>query len=340
MDSPTQTVGLWLLLAAMAGSTVVCFRLFQQRFAGQPFLSRQPRRPVPWSGWLVAVILGFPALNMLAARLTPPSPPPVEETVAAAIEAVGGGPGPLGGIATLVAETAIERARQLDASERFIRLAWTNAAGSLLMTGLIYLLLVVVYRASRADLGWPSRWAEVGRDAWVGMVGWLTALAPVLLLNISLHLVFQPETQHPFIEQAMSNPSLGILLAVAVSAVVVAPLFEETVFRLLLQGWLESAERRHVIARGAVDAIDSYPTEATRPTGWGGLPVGWTPMLCSSVLFGLAHWGHGLDPIPLIGLGLILGYIYQRTHRVLPCMILHALFNAFTVSYVALMTQT
>lgn len=338
MDNPWQVAAGWLLLAAMAGSTGVCFRLLQQRFAGRAFLSRRPRRPVPWSGWLVAVILGFPALNMIAARLAPPTPPPLEQTVAAATNAAS--VGPLGGVAAIVAETALREARQMAVSERFIRLAWTNAGGSLLMTGLVYLLLAVVYRANRADLGWPGRWTEAGRDAWIGLVGWLAALAPVLLLNIGLHLMFQPETQHPFIEQAMSNPSLAMLLAVAVSAIVVAPLFEETVFRLLFQGWLETAERRHVIARGIADDNESGRADSHRPSGWWGLPVGWTPMLCSAVLFGLAHWGHGLDPIPLIGLGLILGYIYQRTHRVLPCMILHALFNAFTVSYVALLTQT
>jgi membrane protease YdiL (CAAX protease family) len=35
------------------------------------------------------------------------------------------------------------------------------------------------------------------------------------------------------------------------------------------------------------------------------------------------------DPVPLFLLALALGYIYHRTHRLLPVFVLHALFNAF-----------
>jgi membrane protease YdiL (CAAX protease family) len=48
-------------------------------------------------------------------------------------------------------------------------------------------------------------------------------------------------------------------------------------------------------------------------------------------LFGLAHFGYGPEPISLFFLALALGYVYQRTHRILPCVITHSLFNLFTM---------
>jgi membrane protease YdiL (CAAX protease family) len=55
------------------------------------------------------------------------------------------------------------------------------------------------------------------------------------------------------------------------------------------------------------------------------------PMLVSSTIFALAHYGHGPDPIPLFLLAMILGYLYQRTHRIWPSMVLH-----FTVNFVSM----
>jgi membrane protease YdiL (CAAX protease family) len=51
----------------------------------------------------------------------------------------------------------------------------------------------------------------------------------------------------------------------------------------------------------------------------------------------MMHIGTGLDPIPLFVLGLALGYLYQRTHRILPCIVLHALFNGFSLGILWLM---
>lgn len=61
--------------------------------------------------------------------------------------------------------------------------------------------------------------------------------------------------------------------------------------------------------------------------GIGGLPYGWAPIILSSLLFAAAHYGYGPEPVPLFVLALFLGYCYQRTHRILPCIVAHALFN-------------
>ena len=61
-------------------------------------------------------------------------------------------------------------------------------------------------------------------------------------------------------------------------------------------------------------------------------PSGTFPIMISSTFFALLHLGHGFDPIPLWLLAVGLGLIYQRTHRILPCIVLHMAFNAFGLS--------
>ena len=65
--------------------------------------------------------------------------------------------------------------------------------------------------------------------------------------------------------------------------------------------------------------------------GVAGLPYGWLPIIISAAAFGIAHFGYGPEPVPLFFLGLVLGFVYQRTHRIVPCIVAHSLFNLFTM---------
>jgi membrane protease YdiL (CAAX protease family) len=49
-------------------------------------------------------------------------------------------------------------------------------------------------------------------------------------------------------------------------------------------------------------------------------------------LFAGAHWSHGPDPIPLFFFALVLGYLYQRTRRILPCVVVHFLLNSCSLA--------
>jgi membrane protease YdiL (CAAX protease family) len=144
------------------------------------------------------------------------------------------------------------------------------------------------------------------------------------------------------------------------AAVVVAPLCEELMFRLVLQGWLEKWEDRELGWRSAIGApnelvevvapdgaactdasvaesrmlaeeLESLSLSPPPMTGVGGLPCGWFPIGLSSILFALAHVGWGPDPVALFLLALILGYVYQRTHRIVPSIVTHALFNGMAL---------
>ncbi len=66
-----------------------------------------------------------------------------------------------------------------------------------------------------------------------------------------------------------------VMFAAILAAVVAAPLVEEFFFRVLLQGWLESLERRH---RRMVRLL------------WPLLPCGFGPIVLVSLLFGVMHF--------------------------------------------------
>ena len=90
-------------------------------------------------------------------------------------------------------------------------------------------------------------------------------------------------------------------------AVLVGPLLEEVVFRGLLQTLL----------------IDTL-----------GRRFRWTAVLIAAAVFALIHAGpvswHGWPG--LFVLGVVLGWLYERTGSLLPCYLAHALFNAANIA--------
>jgi membrane protease YdiL (CAAX protease family) len=219
--------------------------------------------------------------------------------------------------------------------------------------------LRVRYRASAADLGWSA--AKVGSDVRLGIVAFLAFAPPVYVLQICL--VHWFESKHPLIELMRHNPQPPLIVVCIVSAVLVAPVIEEYVFRGLLQGWLErlaggSDEPLTLVlggpARRPETALDRYALKAggfasaasessgtgsaladPKPSGQiaqGDLPI-WHdtarwPIAVSAFAFAILHVTHGPDWIPLFVLALGLGYLYRQTHRLLPVVVVHFLLNA------------
>ena len=72
------------------------------------------------------------------------------------------------------------------------------------------------------------------------------------------------------------------------------------------------------------------PTAEAVETPANPLPQAW-PIVVSAAVFALLHWGHGPDPIPLFFLAAGLGYLYQRTHRIVPCIVVHFLVNSLSM---------
>jgi membrane protease YdiL (CAAX protease family) len=308
---PSDPLLFAVVLALAIASVGTWFALADRRKHG-PLLPYEPRRPVPWSGgWILLPIL-LVVLTVLAAIRGDQSADDVPAS----------------------AHDMVERL----------------ALGSAQQTAFVVAFLAVVItvsRATSADLGLPKDVHELARDVRIGVVAWLASLAPVYGMQVLLIIVFGPAEGHPLIKmvQEQANPTLFVLAFAA--AVVVAPICEELLFRLLLQGWLEKWEDRGTITNDELQMTNDECVAADdstfdiRPSslspaqppqfGLGNLPHGWLPIVLSSLLFALAHVGYGPDPIPLFLLALILGYAYQRTHRIVPSMVAHALFNGMSL---------
>ncbi len=297
-------------------SVVALLFLFQKHISGQPLLRYEPRRRVPWGGWAATIVVFFLVQRLLTSLLLLGEEQPV--------------------------------AVPLDPAE-FVRNGWITIGLSLLITVMGLGALAAFCHADRRDLGLPDSWEQFLTDTRIGFVACLAALAPVYLIQLALQFVIQPKSHHPLLDQLQQTPTPQVLLTALGAAVLAAPLFEEFAFRLLLQGALErfedqqlhySATKRTVPITGVEESLHSEATEAETqsaepPPAKGllpGLPHGWAPVLASGLLFALAHVGHGADPVPLLLLGTVFGYLYQRTHRIVPCIVAHMLFNAYSLS--------
>lgn len=145
-----------------------------------------------------------------------------------------------------------------------------------------------------------GRWRE---DAWIAAGGLGLVLAPLLGIAAALDRIVS--YRHPLVTFLAGDRDPVAVALVVVAAVVVAPIAEEFFFRRALQGWLE----------------------ARLPEADGGAAIG-----LSAAAFAAAHMGHGLAPAPLFLLGLVLGFIARRTGSLVPCILLHAGFNAVGVA--------
>ncbi|MCT0225145.1 CPBP family intramembrane glutamic endopeptidase [Synechococcus sp. CS-1328] len=143
-------------------------------------------------------------------------------------------------------------------------------------------------------------------------LGWATShlvmVLPVVALTgwILQWIWSDPSGSNPLLELVLTSGNSAALLCFAVTAMVLAPLFEETLFRGVLLP---------VLARRFGD------------TG---------AVLGSAALFALAHLSLG-ELAPLFVLGLGLGWLRLRSGRLGACVLMHGLWNALTFSNLLLL---
>ncbi len=182
-------------------------------------------------------------------------------------------------------------------------------------------------QATPRDFGWTGR--KYGRDIHLGLLAFLAISVPTLLIQALLVQMFP--AHHPLIEILLQRPTAYFFLVGGFAAVLAAPVAEELLLRVLLQGWLEAVAQRVADGANWVEAAlanDAAPSEDARPCLQ--QPMLW-PILVSSACFSALHLGQGPAPIALFVFALGLGYLYQSTHRVLPCIIVHLTLNGMTM---------
>lgn len=186
-----------------------------------------------------------------------------------------------------------------------------QAQGSFVGNLLIWSILVLGLRVQAGgDDTSPLRLSLRRADVRTGFLGFLVTVLPVFAVLLLTQHLRSEDSQHSFLTLVIEHPNLIVIGSVTLAAVVGAPLAEELVFRVILQGAIEQVR-----------------------------PV--TAVVAVAVLFSAIH-ANSLARIPdalgLFPLAMVLGIVYQRTHSYPAVVIIHMLFNASNLA-MALLTH-
>lgn len=160
--------------------------------------------------------------------------------------------------------------------------------------------LKINYRSGLKNLG--IIWTRWRRGSFKGIVCYL-GFIPVLVLLTSIGLVFcgifgiDPEP-HPLVDILKKERSLIYIYYLVITAVIIAPVFEEILFRGL---FYQSLKKRFGF---------------------------FTAAITSSVFFSFLHFNTA-QFLPVLGLGVLFCFVFEYTGSLIPSIILHILNNGF-----------
>ncbi len=172
---------------------------------------------------------------------------------------------------------------------------------------------------------WPS-WSDLR----LGLIASLFIIPPILLFAQVLDR-FVDEYEHPVLDAVKQQPTLAVFLAMTFSAAIVAPIFEEFLFRALLQGSIQKVTRRLAFERQAVEQEQDRPAVPEVVSGAEVATWPWGAIVISSATFAIMHLGNGAAPIALFFFAVALGYLYRQTGRLWPCITVHFVLNMFSM---------
>jgi membrane protease YdiL (CAAX protease family) len=190
-------------------------------------------------------------------------------------------------------------------------------------------------------------------NALLAIIAWLVTTPIVYLIGFlvdvgSERLLHLPPDKHPLFKLAASRPMPAELAVIVFAAVVAAPLWEELLFRGVLQRWftVTSWGSNAAVAGALAIAFLDRGTKGPWPvlfvlamvpayvlvsrTRSRALPRADAAraIFASALLFAAFHSPVWPTPVPLFALGLVLGYLAYRTQSLIAPILLHALFNA------------
>jgi membrane protease YdiL (CAAX protease family) len=354
--SPAATEFVNVIVGSVVLSSVIAWIVLSARlWYREPMMSFRPRRPVPW-GLVHVGVIGVIYLGL--------------EIAAASW------------VGLQIREETGQDDLTMILDPRWMPMYFGAAAAAKVMA--LAIGMAVLYLAAGAngdDLGLGMK-GLIGQ-VMLGIAAFLTLAPPVFAIQKLTSLVVPYE--HSVIELLLEDASRGNLLLTTALVVLVAPLVEEFLFRLVLQGWLQrfewfnrggpqivaalarESDEEVVVATPveqdstgpvAVDGISSAENPFVSPAAVAAelppsepafdpacdpndvpmrpvLPMlGVVPICISSLVFAMMHIGQGAAPIPLFVFALGLGYLYQRTGRLLPCIIVHMLLNGTSMAII------
>jgi membrane protease YdiL (CAAX protease family) len=219
---------------------------------------------------------------------------------------------------------------------------------------LVPLTLWLTSRSRPADLGLTV--VEFWFDVRTGAFTFLLVTPWVYGVNLLATLVFE-SNHHPLEDMLRKEWGPATALLAVVSAVALAPVTEELLFRGVLLRWLnriafDDRRRRRApastqtelsegpdsmwrstavsasgLSPSVSDPLSAPPRDDPSPARTvPELP----PVITTSVLFALLHVGQMPAPFAIFALSIALGLLAQRTGRLTASITLHALFNGFS----------
>lgn len=340
---PAAPVSLSILMTGLLLGCVACWVVaFGRMRIGLPLVEWERRSAVPWNLFDVACVV---FLHLVA---------------------IVGGAALFGAVSGLSVES-MDGDADISAMQQITMMLFVEV-GMLGAVALSIGHLVFRARATSADMGLTTSGFQ--QDFKIGVLAFLMLITPVLCIQAGLGMLFPNAGQHPFIDLLQEQGDSFTLGMIFVVAVLLAPPIEEFLFRVVIQGWLERfmAVQEMNKNSGLGEALDepvhvdlvqdddgqslcsapdgenpyAPPTTAAPLNGLSSRslikerkpPSGaqsWSPIILSSILFALAHFGQGPAPIPLFFLSMGFGFIYQRTHRIWPSIVAHMLVNGLAV---------
>lgn len=179
------------------------------------------------------------------------------------------------------------------------------------LTTIVILVLAWTHFARRLK-GFGLNIKTCGKDLWAGSLNLLAVLPliwAVMRITVFIAELFNGHEyqmpQHQQLELVAQHPQLALQVLIFIGAVVVAPLFEELLFRGLIQ-----------------TALRSFLFETGNRV--------WLAIAFSSGLFVIMHQDLSHWPV-LFVLGLCMGYAYEKSGSLLRPIFIHAIFNATAV---------
>lgn len=203
-------------------------------------------------------------------------------------------------------------------------------------------------RAALAWLGFIARGFASGVRA--GVAGILVILPPVFIISeLSAWLYNRVHFQHPdehALLRAMKTSDLSLRIILIVAATILAPLFEELLFRAHLQNLLRlglmyvcrrpvlvSAPGEAPVATEGAGHPPPVPQYASPQVRWeepAGVWPAWVAIFIASIIFTMVHPMWMWPPLFVLSIGL--GYVYQRTGNLWSSITMHCIFNSVSTA--------
>lgn len=268
MDQIASALMMLILLASMG----VWWGIVQRLHQGLPLLTRSVPATRPRPLIAIAVAMAWILIQCVSVLLPKPQSPPVD---------------------TLNEASALA-------------LLIYNLCVQVITTCILVVSLTRLGRQGVTRFGMDTRHAM--ESIRIGVLGYFAAVIPVLAVNLAIIPLRTEDNQHVFLQILNAQQSIPLVALMSASAVIMAPIEEELLYRVIFQGTLQ----RHVSPLGSI--------------------------LISSVIFSSVHGFP--DAFGLFPLALILGYLYWRTGSYLTIVTTHAMFNGVTLLLTLLSPQS